>query len=192
MMKNRLITAAAIGGALVLPVAYSTLGQVPAAQEHSVVLMQDSEDLGTREKPVPLGETFDVGEDWQVSVVTVDSNATADVLAENQFNDPPPAGRQFVLVRTTTKYVGEETGSPGFDLTYKFYGSKGNTYTTYDSDDSCGVIPNPLSEVNELYPDAGGEGNVCFAVPADQIDGGAVIVEELMDMSSDKSFFAIE
>ncbi|MFD3596176.1 hypothetical protein ACFWU5_25940 [Nocardia sp. NPDC058640] len=189
MMKNCLITAAAIGGVLVLPVAYSTLGQVPTAREHSVALMQDSEDLGTREKPVPLGETFDVGEDWQVSVISVDTNATDDVLAENQFNDPPASGRQFVIIRTAAKYVGEETGLPWIDLDYQFYGSKGNTY---DTGDSCGVIPDSLNDVDELYPDAGDEGNVCFSVPADQIDKGAVIVEESWTMNDSKTFFAIK
>ncbi len=189
-MKGRLISAAAVSGVFVLGAAFAT--DDASVPSHGVALMQTSEEIGTRKAPVPLGEVFDVGEDWQVSIVTVDSDATGDVLAENQFNDPPTTGRQFVLVRTTTKYVGEETGLPWVDLTYKFYGSKGNTYNTYDSDDTCGVIPNPLDDVDELYPDAGGEGNVCFSVPADQIDGGAVIVGEFMNMNSAKSFFAIE
>jgi hypothetical protein len=40
-------------------------------------------------------------------------------------------------------------------------GSDNRTYS-----DSCGVIPNPLSDIGDLYPGGVAEGNVCVTVPA--------------------------
>lgn len=181
------ITAAAVGAVLVSTQAYSAQA---APRSDGVVLTQNTSDLGTRNSPVPLGQAQAVGTDWQVTVVGVDTNATSKVLAENQFNDPPAAGRQFVIVRVAAKYVGNDTGTPWVDLETRFYGSTGNTYATYT--DSCGVIPDPLRDVGELYPGATGTGNQCFAVPTDQITGGAVIIDDNSSYdNSTRRFFAI-
>ncbi|MFF2087320.1 hypothetical protein ACFVVM_26400 [Nocardia sp. NPDC058176] len=190
--RSIVITAAAVGGVLVSTQAYSTIDHTPSTAPRSdgIVLMQNTSELGTRNSPVPLGQAQAVGADWEVTVVGVDTNATSKVLAENQFNDPPAEGRQFVIVRAAAKYVGGDTGTPWPDLEFRYYGSSGNTYSTYN--DSCGVIPDPLRDVGELYPGATGTGNQCFAVPADQIAGGAVIVDAGSSYDgSTRQFFAI-
>ena len=53
------------------------------------------------------------------------------------------------------------TGNAGFDIAVKFAGSDNRTY-----DDSCGVIPNALSDVGALYKGGSAQGNICVAVPA--------------------------
>ncbi|GGK65299.1 hypothetical protein [Nocardia camponoti] len=192
-MKGRLVMVAAVGATFALVQAHAAL-DVTATQSVSssvgeIQLVQNGGKLGSKDKPVPLGDTFAVGKAWKVSIVSVNPNATATVLAENQFNDPPKAGNQFVIINTTAQYVGDDTASPWLDLDYKFLGSKGNTYSTYD--DSCGVIPEPLDDVSELYPDATATGNVCFSVPTDQIGGGKIVVEDDTTFtSSAKAFFA--
>jgi hypothetical protein len=42
--------------------------------------------------------------------------------------------------------------------------SRGSDNRTYD--DSCGVVPNPLSDVGALYKGGSAQGNICVAVPA--------------------------
>ena len=59
--------------------------------------------VGTRGNPYPLGETITVGE-WDVTVTDVAEDATAEVLAENSFNEVPPDGRQFLMIGIEATY----------------------------------------------------------------------------------------
>lgn len=124
----------------------------------------------TRDAPLPAGAEFG-NEDWTVTVAPTTRDAGEAIAAENEFNDPPAEGRQFVMTEVTATYTGDETGTPWVDLSIEFVGSQGNTFGT-GSDDYCGVIPNDLSNVGEMHNGASGSGNVCVSVPADQIEGG--------------------
>jgi hypothetical protein len=118
-----------------------------------------SDKRGTRDNPLPIGETVS-SPDW-----TVDLGdpylANAEVAAENQFNDPPPAGMEYWIVPVVATYTGDKTGNPLFEVSVKFVGADNRTYS-----DNCGVIPSSLQDIGELY--AGGEasGNACVVVPA--------------------------
>lgn len=113
---------------------------------------------GTRENPLPIGETVSNTE-W-----TVDLGepyfANSDVAAANQFNDPPPAGMDYWIVPVVATYTGDETGNPMFEISVKFVGSDSRTYS-----DNCGVIPAPLQDIGELYADGQASGNTCVTVP---------------------------
>src|SRR5690625_2425653 len=87
--------------------------------------------------------------------------AWTEVQAENQFNDPPEDGMEYWIVPLSVTYVGSETGLPWIDLTVQFVGDDARTYS-----DRCGVIPDDLMDVNELYEGGSAEGNVCRSVPA--------------------------
>jgi hypothetical protein len=114
---------------------------------------------GSRENPFPIGERVQ-SRDWQVSL-GAPHEAGARIAAENQFNDPPKAGMEYWIVPVAATYTGDRTGNLGSDITVKFVGSDNRTY-----DDSCGVIPNPLSDVGDLYKGGSAKGNVCVEVPA--------------------------
>ncbi len=86
-------------------------------------------------------------------------------------------------------YVGPGSGTPWIDLGIKFVGSQGNTYGGFE--DYCGVIPDGLSDKGELFPGASTEGNVCMAVPADQIQGGSAMVEHQLSLRPSRVFFAV-
>jgi hypothetical protein len=110
-------------------------------------------------RPFAIGETVS-SKDWQLTVSAPDE-AGAQVAAENQFNSPPKAGMEFWIVPVTATYTGDRTGNLAFDISVKFVGSNNRTYN-----DSCGVIPDPLSNVGDLYKGGTAQGNVCVAVPA--------------------------
>jgi hypothetical protein len=146
---------------------------------------------GTRENPVPAGTTVKIG-DWTVTLEPTVQNATDQIQAENQFNTPPAAGRQFVMVPVTLVYEGSESGTPLVDLSLKFLGSGGNTFGAGGSqDDYCGVIPNPIDSLSEMFPDATASGNQCVSVPSDQVAGGLWIVEESFALDDDRTFYAL-
>ena len=114
---------------------------------------------GSRENPLPIGETVS-NQDWQVTLGTP-REAWSEIAATNQFNEPPASGMQYWIVPVTAIYTGDKTGSPAFGITIKFVGSDNRTY-----DDRCGVIPDPVSDVGELYRGGQAKGNACVAVPA--------------------------
>jgi hypothetical protein len=114
---------------------------------------------GSRDNPLPIGETVS-NQDWQV-VLGVPREAWADIAATNQFNHPPKPGMEYWIVPITATYTGNQTGNPTFGITVKFVGSDNRTYDEY-----CGVIPDPVNDVGDLYKGGVAKGNKCVAVPA--------------------------
>lgn len=113
---------------------------------------------GSRSAPFTIGETVG-NEDWSVTLGEP-TEAWKRVKAENQFNDPPADGFEFYLVPVTATYIGDESGFAWLDLRVKFVGADGVTY-----EDRCGVIPDDLDDVGELYEGGVAEGNTCVVVP---------------------------
>ena len=141
---------------------------------------------GTRENPAPLGSVARVG-DWEISVVKVNTDAAKIVADENQFNEPPKAGYNFVLWEVEATYVGEESGELWLDTTWQVVGSAGNSF-----DESCGVIPNDISDAGETFSGATVKGNECVGVEKAQLDGATIMVESLFAVESDRTFFALK
>jgi hypothetical protein len=114
---------------------------------------------GGRESPLPIGETVN-NRDWKVTL-GAPREAWAEIAAANQFNDPPLAGMQYWIVPINAVYTGDKTGNARFEVAVKFVGSDNRTYS-----DRCGVIPNSLDDIGELYKGGVANGNTCVAVPA--------------------------
>jgi hypothetical protein len=114
---------------------------------------------GTRGNPLPIGESVS-DDEWTITLGQP-QNAGSIVASENRFNDPPEPGMEFWMVPVNATYKGDKTGNVSFGVRVQFVGSDNRTYS-----DSCGVIPDPLSDVGELYAGGVAEGNVCVAVPA--------------------------
>jgi hypothetical protein len=151
----------------------------PAEPTHSTdapTTPADGTGDGSRTNPLQPGTAVDVG-DWSVVLGVTIQNADDLVAEENQFNDPPVDGRQFVMAPLAATYQGTKSGTAWIELGFKFLGSAGNTFGS-SSDDSCGLIPGDLLDQGEAYPGATVEGNVCVSVPTDQIVGGAWIIED--------------
>lgn len=145
-------------------------------------------ELGTKDNPLPLGTSARIG-DWEVTVTDVVLNANDLIASTNEFNEPPVEGSQYVLVNVKGKYVGEESGTFWVDMAYKFLGAGGNTY---DGTESMAVTPNPIMDAGETFPGAEITGDLLYEVPSDQVEGGALIVEELMSFDDSRVFFAIK
>lgn len=130
-------------------------------------------EVGTRKNPAPMGTTVifsdSSGDIWEVTLSDPILNAADIIASENMFNDPAPEGFQFAMVTVTAKYIGKETGTPIWDLTIDFVSAAGTTHT---SGDFSAVVPNALMDVNELYPDAIGVGNVVIAIPTANVESG--------------------
>jgi Divergent InlB B-repeat domain len=146
--------------------------------------------IGTRANPVPFGQPAPIGNGWTVTVTQYYPNATAMVLAANQFNDPPPAGSQDVMIAVTATYNG--TGSSHLDSGYTFraVGSANVAYTTFDH--SCGVLPAPNLDLDDPTVFTGGtvSGNAaCWIVPSSDVS--SLVMFAAPFLTSTQTFFAL-
>ena len=159
------------------------------ATEEEATADADEEALGTRDNPLPVGTRIEMG-DWTLAVTEVTLDAAEQVMAENQFNDPPVEGRQFVLFSVGATYEGEDSGMAFVDFSWAVVGSAGNTFGTA-MEDYCGVIPDSLDGTGETYPGGNVSGNVCVSVASDQVDGATIRIEETFSFDDTRAFYAL-
>lgn len=124
---------------------------------------------GSRSNPYWVGTTFSTG-DWRIKAGVTDTDVWDQVRDENMFNDPPKSGHRFVMAPFTVTYKGSGSEQPWLSVDTDFLGGNKRIYTTYGN--SCGVIPNSLNDVDDLYEGGRATGNRCVEVPASAIKGG--------------------
>ncbi|MGN6273449.1 MAG: DUF4190 domain-containing protein [Protaetiibacter sp.] len=130
----------------------------------------DPNALGSQNNPAAPGDTITFtdlnGDDeWQLVVGAPVLDATADVLAADQYNSAPDAGNQYVVVPVTYTYVGSESGSP-FLIFTQISGSDAALYDT-----SYAEYPNSLYDAPELSSGGTAEVNLVFQVPSNAVAG---------------------
>lgn len=148
-------------------------------------------EVGTRENPATLGSVVELSSggsvEYEVTFGASNLMANDAVAAANQFNEAPPAGFQYAMVPVTVTYKGTETGTPWIDVRVEFVSAAGTTHT---NSDTMTVEPSPsMMDINELYPDASGMGNVVIAIPTSDAALGTWSVSSLF---GDPYFFAAE
>lgn len=130
----------------------------------------DPNALGSQGNPASPGDTitftdFGGDDEWQLVVGAPVLDATADVLAADQFNSAPEAGNQYVVVPVTYTYVGSDSGSP-FLIFTQVSGSDAALYDT-----SYASYPNSIYDAPELSSGGTAQVNLVFEVPSNAIAG---------------------
>lgn len=120
--------------------------------------------------------------------MSVTPNATAAVLAENQFNDPPQPGDQFFIARVSATYTGP--GSSRFDGSFRLraVGASAVSYSTFNN--SCGVIPDKLPDP-EVFTGGTIEGNVCWEIRASDASSMVMFDDPFLGDDSKRVYFSI-
>lgn len=122
----------------------------------------------TRDNPLPLGQPVSItadSEQWRFRILSTVPDATALILAENQFNDPPAAGFQFFMAAVEVTYVsGPAPQSPWQQIASDLntVGDANVAYSQYSP--SCGVTPDDLVLKGDLFPGGTMTGNICWPV----------------------------
>jgi hypothetical protein len=175
--------------------------ETPPAGPSQTAAMQPSNDAsgseaspaGTaqsdRTHPIPIGQSATVGE-WTMQVTGVTPNATKAILAQNQFNDPPPDGKQFYLISISLTYNGSDTGN-AYDITWKAVDANNVSYTTYDP--SCGVISQEFNLGADVFPGGTIRGNICFVVDSAAAKTLVLYAQPSFSFSSDnRVWFSVQ
>jgi hypothetical protein len=144
----------------------------------------------SRSNPYPSSELVSVP-NWDVKVIEMirGDDAWTAIQAANMFNDPPPNGMEYILVKLNVKckYSDSETHSISgcdFDVT-------GDRLIKYTCGSSLIVEPDPILDA-ELYTDGEAEGWAGYLVGAEE--GNLIlIVDEMFSFSDeDMRFIALD
>lgn len=142
----------------------------------------------SRESPLAIGRTGTIG-DYELTVVSVERDATESVMAYNQYNDRPEMGEQFFLVRVSATYQGNETGLPFIDLDYKAVGSANTSYSHLLN--SCGVFPDDPTMISEVFPGGTVEFNICWKIKSEDAGTLVMYVAPIFAQSATSLWYAV-
>jgi len=133
--------------------------------------VETPEPSGTRDDPFPAGTVLagsgEAGEEVTVLVNAAVWNSDAAVMAENQYNDPAPAGSTYVLLPVTITNIGSaEAIVPWLDVTVAYVAPDGRSY-----DEASAVIPGEMRDIGDLYEGGSATGNLVYVLPIDAQGG---------------------
>lgn len=115
-----------------------------------------------RENPIAVGTATDIGNGWTLTVNGVRPDGTAVLAAASEYNDPPPAGSEYVLVDVTIDYAGEEES---YASSVQLEAAGDSNVVT--SGGSCSSSwDESLDQFTEMFSGASVTGEVCFVVDA--------------------------
>jgi len=145
----------------------------------------------SRNNPVPRGQSLVVPEGWEITVTGFDPDATEEVLAENQFNDPPAPGKKFFMVRVRMKNVAaNDPDDPDAGFALRMVGSENLVYTTFGQ--SCGVIPDDIdNQPSEVFRGGSVEGNVCYEVGQNE-SNFVILTNFFLSDDSNRRYFEVD
>lgn len=109
--------------------------------------------------PVPIATATAVGPDWVLTITGAARDITSEVLAENEFNEPPPNGFRFLGIDVTFAYNGAGAATPS-QVSLGAVGTDNVQHSGY-----CGVVPGELDLYTDLFAGGTASGTVCLLVP---------------------------
>ncbi len=141
----------------------------------------DAESETSRDDPASLGTAIEVA-GWEITVNSTNPDATDDLLAEEEFIDPPQDGDVFYSINITAKYVGDGENDSQSIFQSITWGAVGDSSVAYDVyNDACTfyALAEDLDQSAEVFE--GGEltGNICFSVLEGDADSLELYAEEL-------------
>ncbi|GAA4116876.1 DUF4352 domain-containing protein [Enteractinococcus coprophilus] len=145
----------------------------------------DAED-GTRANPLAIGSTISDSE-WEVTINSVDLDATDVIMAENPFNEAPADGNVYIMVEVSATYTGTDPEGETPWVTVEYVSAGGNSFASHDS---MVVAPNSFDSLETLYEGASATGNISLEVPEDEIADGTLKVSP--GLFSDAVFFTVQ
>lgn len=145
--------------------------------------------LGTdRMSPAPMGEKL-VSDDWEITILESirGEEAWNIILEANQYNDPPEAGMEFILVKVHARNISTQDIAQSMDFTS--FTTTGSANEIYDA--PWAVAPEPIL-TSSLFP--GGETEGWIVVQAAISETGVnLIFAPLWDFSGNsKRYISLE
>lgn len=141
---------------------------------------------GTRDNPLTLGTTVESG-DWEVTVNSVELDATDTLMSENTFNDAPAEGNVYIMAEVAATYIGSNPEGETPYVSVEYVSSGGNSFASHDS---MVVTPNDFDSLETLYEGASTSGNIAMEVPQEDLESGTLRVSP--GLFGDAVFYAVQ
>jgi len=110
----------------------------------TLLLPVTAQSVGSRDNPVPIGTSVDMGENWEITVLSVFPNATDKmVYGDNDIGFVRDPAEEFFIAKIQAKYIGP--GSIRFDNHLSAVGSASIGYTPINIIQGEGAIPDYIS-----------------------------------------------
>lgn len=141
-----------------------------AAAKTATTTRESPAAAGTRANPIPLNTPGNLGNGWTLTITSVNSDATAAILAADPANASPLPGYRYVLVTVTASYNGAGSSHLSPAASLHAVGASNVEHSTANS--FCGELPPPnLDLTNPLVLSGGSESGyaACWMVSAAEI-----------------------
>jgi len=121
---------------------------------------------GSRASAVTMGQAVTTG-DLRVTVLRADLDAAAQILAAEEFAEPPSPGNRYVLISVRAEHAGSGDGTVSVSASsFELTGSRNVVYDTFSDQSRCSFF---MGDINgEMFPGGSLDGDVCFQVPGDE------------------------
>lgn len=116
------------------------------------------------------------GSVWSAQVTGPGRDITDEVGEENMFNDPAVEGNIFygIPFELTLIEASKEPLASIFNISWDLFGpSSLKIFTGLSS--TCGVVPNELDSMSEVFVDGSVSGLLCFSIPQADVDAGPML-----------------
>ncbi|MCK9439829.1 MAG: hypothetical protein M0Q13_00185 [Methanothrix sp.] len=140
-------------------------------------------ELGTRENPLPIGTTMDLGDGWQIKILKVYPDATQKIRNENPFNGKPDEGNQYFMATIEARYSGEKEES--FPGRYRLHVVGASSLVSEPP--LWGVVPNDLPINQDVFPGGVISGNVYWEIKSSDAD--SLVLYD--DKAEDRIFYSL-
>lgn len=147
---------------------------------------EEADDAAGDDDALAIGETGTVG-DYEVTVTAFVADATEEVLAFNEFNDPPGNG-VYATMTFDVVYLGEGEGNPGMDLTGKLV-----IDAVQHADFECLAVVENDAVVQAPTLEQGGQASdlaFCFDHPGVD-DDTRFFMEETISLDDERAYWAV-
>ena len=147
---------------------------------------EEADDAAGDDDALAIGETGTVG-DYEVTVTAFVADATEEVLAFNEFNDPPGNG-VYATMTFDVVYLGEGESNPGMDLTAKLV-----IDAVQHADFECLAVVENDAVVEAPTLEQGGQASdlaFCFDHPGVD-DDTRFFMEETISLDDERAYWAV-
>jgi hypothetical protein len=145
----------------------------------------------TTKPDVAFNTAADVTNGWTLTAQAYEADATAAVMAANEFNTPPAAGQRYITIHLSATFAGRPDAqkSTVSDLSLRSVGAKGVAYNSYDCSAS---LAKPLETFTDVFAGATLEGDVCFLIDDSDADSLRLYIETYdSNLDNTTTFFSL-
>jgi hypothetical protein len=133
-----------------------------------------------KESPAKINVAVFAGP-YQVTILEVlrGKDAAAKIKAANQFNEPAPAGREYIALRVHVRYLGEGKSDSTASINNSLFKVSGEKNVVYDH---VAIVAPPPQLDETVFPGGEAEGWIALAVDSGE-KGLMIIIEPVLSFS---------